>query len=28
MAFRITGEDYIGRQAHRFAGKWVMPFSE
>jgi hypothetical protein len=27
MAFRITGEDYIGRQAHRFAGKWVMPFA-
>ena len=27
MAFRIQGEDYIGRQAHRFAGKWVMPFS-
>jgi len=27
MAFRIVGEDYIGRQAHRFAGKWVMPFA-
>ena len=27
MAFVIRGEDYIGRQAHRFAGKWVMPFS-
>jgi hypothetical protein len=27
MAFRIQGEDYIGRQAHRFAGKWVMPFA-
>lgn len=27
MALRIVGEDYIGRQAHRFAGKWVMPFS-
>ena len=28
MAFVIRGEDYIGRQAHRFAGKWVMPFSK
>jgi len=27
MAFRIQGEQYIGRQAHRFNGKWVMPFS-
>ena len=28
MAFVIRGEDYIGRQAHRFAGRWVMPFSK
>ena len=27
MAFIYRGENYIGRQAHRFAGKWVMPFS-
>jgi len=28
MAFIYRGEDYIGRQAHRFAGRWVMPFSK
>ena len=27
MAFIYRGEHYIGRQAHRFAGRWVMPFS-
>ena len=28
MAFIYRGEHYIGRQAHRFAGRWVMPFSK
>jgi predicted phosphodiesterase len=27
MAFIVKGENYIGRQAHRFNGKWIMPFS-
>ena len=27
MAFIVKGEHYVGRQAHRFDGKWIMPFS-
>jgi len=27
MAFIVRGEHYIGRQAHRFNGRWEMPFS-
>lgn len=28
MAFIVKGDHYIGRQAHRFNGRWIMPFSE
>ena len=28
MAFIVKGEHYIGRQAHKFNGRWIMPFSE
>ena len=27
MAFIVKGEHYIGRQAHRFNGRWIMPFA-
>lgn len=26
MGFKVHGGHYIGRQAHRFRGKWIMPF--
>ena len=28
MAFIVKGDHYIGRQAHKFNGRWIMPFSE
>jgi hypothetical protein len=28
MAFIIKGEHYIGRQAHKFNGRWEMPFTK
>lgn len=28
MAFIIKGRHYVGRQAHKFNGRWLMPFSQ